>query len=409
VSAKERIVCGLDVGSAKICAVVARMHADGKLEVIGSGYSGSRGLTKGVIVDLEQTVASIRRAAEELESESGFALDWAVTGISGGHVQSEYVRGAIPVEGKRYEVTAKDMRQVIQAARCSLSHPDREVLHVFPQEFWLDGHKGVQNPVGLIGTKLFANVHVVTADGVLIQDLINAVNKARVSVRTVVCQPIASGEAVLTLDEKELGTVVIDIGAGTTGIALFLRNSIAFTSVIPVGGAHFTRDLVEGISAPADEAERVKIELGSVLLDQFDDQESITVRQFGTRGPRGFELKEIRRILHARAEELLQLVKREIVRSGLQDQLVAGVVLTGGGSMLGGIRDLAEEMLEIPVRLGGPQGLAGLSDTLTRPECSGAIGLALLEAQAIEREKKRGATSLSPPTLSDRILEWLTG
>lgn len=408
-SKKERIVCGLDVGSGKTCIVGARAHCDGRLEVIGSGYASSCALTKGVMVNLEEAAASIRRAAQELESESGISVDWVVAGISGDHIQSHNLRGAIAVKGKHQEVTAENMAQVIHAAQAVSLPLEREVLHVLPQEFFLDTYDGIKNPVGLTGSQLEANVHVVTCDSALIQNLVNAVNRAQMRVRKVAFQSLASGEAVLTPDEKEHGAALIDIGGGTTGVALFVRDSVCFASVIPVGGGHFTSDLVEGISTPSEEAERVKKEFGSVWPERIADEEVISVRGFGTRGVRDLPWKEVCDILRCRAVELLRIVKNVIDRSGWCEQLVTGAVLTGGGSMLGGILELAAEILEMPVRQGIPQGLNGLSPSLAHPAYAGAIGLALLDVQDTSRRWKRHNRSASAPPWIDGFLSWFGG
>jgi cell division protein FtsA len=400
---KERIVCGLDLGTWKACIVVVRIHPGGALELIGSGYSSSCGLIKSTIVNLEEAAASIRRAEEDLESRSEISADWVVAGISGEHIRSHNFRGAVDVEGKNHEVTAQDMAAVIHAAQSVSLDPGRENLHVLPQEFFLDKHKGIRNPVGMAGLRLDADVHVITADSALTQNLINAANRVQMRVRRVVFLPLAGGEAVLTLDEKAAGTALIDIGGGTTGIALFLKNSVPFASVIPVGGAHFRDDLVDGVRIPPEEAERVKKEYGNVLVRRMADDEVITSRGFGTRRAQGLPIKAACEILRCRAVELLRLVKREIVRSGLHEQLAAGAVLTGGGSLLGGILQLAEEILEMPVRLGVPQGIDGLTDKSMHPVYAGAIGLAMLDARDTSPKGKRQALG---PSLPDRILSW---
>jgi cell division protein FtsA len=403
----ERIVCGLDVGTRKTCAVAARLYPDGILEVVGSGYADTRGLIKSVIVNLDAAAASIRRAAEDLESKSGISVDWLMAGISGEHIGSHHCRAAANVEGKHREVTARDMAQVIDASQ-SISLPaGREILHVLPQEFLLDDRKGIKNPVGLAGSQLAVNVHAISADSALTQNLIHAVNRARMRVRKVAFQALASGEAVLTPDEKEAGTALIDIGAGTTGIALFVKDSVPFASVIPVGGDHFSSDLVDGVSAPTHEAERIKREYGNVLLENVPRDEAITVRGFGNRCAREVSRREACEILRYRALELLQLVKDELGRSGLRERLMAGAVLTGGGSLLEGLLELAGEILQMPARLGLPLDLDGMTAELAHPACAGAIGLAMLDAREVRAKMSRSAWQAAMPSLTHRFLSWM--
>ncbi len=404
---KERIVCGLDLGTTKVCMVIARTHPNGRLEIVSSGYSLSSGLKKGVVVDLDEAAASIRKAAEEAELKSGISVDWVTVGISGDHIRSYNCHGAVSIERKSQEVTPEDMMQVIHAAQSIPIPPGREVIHVLPQEFFLDSRGDILNPVGLTGSRLDVNVHVVTCESTLSQNVIYAVNKAEMRVRKVVLQQLASAEAVLTRGERDLGAAVIDIGGGTTDIALFIRNAIRFSSVIPVGGAHFTRDLAVGLRTPIEDAERIKKDFGSVLLQGIADDEVVETPGIGARAPRGLPRKMIGEILRARAVELLELVKAQIEETGEREQLNAGAIITGGGSMLGGIIELAEEILEMPVRQGSPQGVQGLNDELSHPVFAGGIGLAIFEAQDSVKPKKRRGRADSEPWLISRILSWV--
>lgn len=404
---KERIVCGLDIGTTKICMMIVRLLSDGGLEVVSSGYANSGGLKKGVVVDLEEAAASIRKATEEAELKSGISVDWVTAGISGDHIQSYNCHGAVSIERKNQEVTQEDMTQVIHAAQSIPIPPGREIIHVLPQEFFLDNRGDIQNPVGLTGSRLDVDIHVVTCDSALNQNLINAVNRADMRVKKVVLQQFASAEAVLTRGEKELGVVVIDIGGGTTDIALFVKNAIRFSSVLPVGGAHFTRDLAVGLRTPIEDAERIKKEFGSVMLEGIADDEVVDIPGVGTRGARDLPQKMICEILRARAVELLELVKDQIAGSGEREQLLAGAILTGGGSMLNGIIDLAEEILEMPVRQGFPQDVQGLTEELSHPVYAGAIGLTIFEARNGTEQRKRHGKANSSPWLLSRILSWV--
>lgn len=402
-SRKDPIVCGLDIGTTKICMIIARAQAEGGLEIISTGYAHSSGLKKGVVTDLEEAAASIRKAADEAETKSGVSVDWVTIGTAGDHFQSFNSHGAIPIEGNRQEITTEHMDQVIKAAQSIPIPPDREVIHVLPQEFFLDDHGGIQNPVGLYGSRLDVNIHVITCHSALNQNLINAVNRAQMRVKKVILQQLASAEAVLTKDERDLGTAIIDIGGGTTDIGVFVRNAVYFTSVLPVGGAHFSRDLAIGLQTPLDEAERIKKDAGTVLTERVREDEIIDVPGMGTRTGRSASRKLICEILRARAIETLELIKDQMSKAVEHEQLIAGVVLTGGGSMLDGMLELAEEILGMPVRQGLPLGVKGLTSELSHPVYATAIGLALFGAEETGYRKKGRTKTSSAPWLFNRI------
>lgn len=406
-SKKERIVCGLDVGTEKICCLIGRVRADGCLEVAGSGYAQSAGLKKGVVVNLEEAAAAIRKAAQEAELKSSLSVDWVTVGVSGDHIQSLNCHGAVAINGKHHEVTADDVAQVIQAAQNAAIPPQREVIHVLPQEFFLDNRGDIRNPLGLTGQRLDVDVHVVTCDSSLTQNLINAVNKAQMRVHKVVLPQLASGQAVLARDEKELGTALIDIGGGTTDIALISRDALRYTSVLPVGGMHFTRDLAVGLRAPIAEAERIKREAGSVLVEQVADDEVVEIAGIAARGARDISRRAICQILRARTIELLELIKDRIIRSGYREQLVAGAVLTGGGSLLDGMLPLAEQVLEMPVRQGVPHRIPGLTDELIHPVYATAVGLAMLAVQSHGERRVRPGKASAAPWFVNRFLSWV--
>jgi cell division protein FtsA len=380
VSKKDRIVCGLDIGTTKVCMMIAQLRPDNSLEVLSTGYANSAGLRKGVVVDLEEAARSIRKAAEEAELKSGISVDWVTVGVAGDHILAAQ---SIPIP------------------------PEREIIHVIPQEFFLDDRGEIQNPVGLTGSRLDVNIHVVTCETAQNQNLINAVNRAQMRVKRFVLQQLASAEAVLTRDERELGTAVVDIGGGTTDIAVFVRNAISYTAVLPVGGAHFSRDLAIGLRTPIEEAERLKKDHGTVLAEEIASDELIVAPGIGSRGARNLPCKLLAEILRARAVELLELVKDQLARGGSRDQLVAGVVLTGGGSMLGGMMDLAEQVLELPVRQGLPMGIQGISEELSHPVYATAIGLAMFGAQTKEGSIARPGKPNWGPWYLNRFLSWV--
>jgi len=407
VGKKDRIICGLDVGTTKICMMIARAHPDGGIEVLSTGYANSGGLKKGVVVDLDEAAASIRKAADEAESKSGISVDWVTVGAAGDHFQGFNSHGAITIEGNHQEVTAEETAQVIRAAQSIPIPPDREIIHVLPQEFFLDDHGGIQNPIGLFGSRLDVNIHVVTCQSSLNQNLINAVNRAQMRVRKVILQQLASAEAVLTKDERELGTVVIDIGGGTTDIAIYIKNAVQFTKVLPVGGAHFTRDLAIGLQTPMEEAERIKKESGTLLTERIQDGESVLVPGMGTRAARSVPRQLVCRILRDRAVELLELIKDQLWKAVENERLIAGIVLTGGGSMLDGMLELTEESLGMPVRQGLPLGVRGLTEELSHPVYATAIGLILFGAEEAGHHKKNVGKSNGTPGFFNRILSWV--
>lgn len=386
--------------------MIARAHRDGNLELLSTGYSNSSGIKKGVVVDLEEAAASIRKAREEAEAKSNISVDWVTISAAGDHFQSFNSHGAITIEGNHQEVTSDEMGQVIRAAQSVPIPADREIIHILPQEFFLDDHGGIQNPVGLYGSRLDVNIHVVTAQSALNQNLINAVNRAQMRVKKVVLGQLASAEAVLTKDERELGTAIIDIGGGTTDIAIFVKNAVQFTKVLPVGGAHFSRDLAIGLQTPTEDAERIKKDSGTVLTERIREGETAEVPGMGTRPARSVPRTLVCEILRDRAVELLELIKDQIWKAVGNERLIAGAVITGGGSMLDGILDLAEETFGMPVRQGLPIGVRGLTEELSHPVYATAIGLALCGAEeAGFRRKSVGKTS-SSPWLFSRILQW---
>lgn len=405
-SKNNRIICGLDVGTTKICMMIARAHSDGSLEVLSTGYANSSGLKKGVVVDLEEAAASIRKAADEAESKSGISVDWVTIGAAGDHFQSFNSHGAVTIEGNHQGVTAQEMEQVIRAAQSIPIPPDREVIHVLPQEFFLDDHGGITNPVGLFGSRLDVNIHVVTCQSAQNQNLINAVNRAQMRVKKVILQQLASAEAVLTRDERELGTAVIDIGGGTTDIAVFIKNAVQFTKVLPVGGAHFTRDLAIGLQTPMEDAERIKKESGTVLTERTLEGESVVIPGMGTRATRSVSRRAICDILRDRAAEILELIKDQLWKAVENERLIAGVVITGGGSMLDGMLELTEETLGLPVRQGLPLGVRGLTEELSHPVYATSVGLALFGAEEAGYHKKNIGKTNGSSGFFGKILSW---
>ena len=396
----ERYIVGLDIGTHTICCIVAEMREGGSVEVVGYGAAPSRGLRKDSVVHPEATVEAIKTAVEEAELMAGVAVDRAVVGIAGAHIRSFNSRGVIHVTGKDGSVSRDDLRRVMEAARAVSIPADREVLHVLPQEFVLDEHGGIAQPVGMNGSKLEANVHIVTASTTAIQNLINCVNHAGIEVRDTALEQLAIAESVLSRDERELGVALIDVGGGTTDLAVFERGALWHTAVLPVGGDHFTNDLAVGLRTPIPDAERLKIKHGCALATMVEDNEAVEVASIGERKPRLLQRQVMAAILEPRAEEIFTLIRDEITRAGFERQLNAGLVLTGGGSLLPGMTEVAEQLFDLPVRRGQAGGV-GLLEPPCGPQHGTAIGLALCGAR--HRAPRRRPTLPTPGNLLGKV------
>jgi len=375
---KGELIVGLDIGTTKICAIVGETTDDG-IDIIGIGSHPSKGLRKGVVVNIEATVGSIRRAIEEAELMAGCEINTVFTGIAGGHIKGFNSQGIVAVKDK--EVREADISRVIDAAKAIAIPLDREVIHVLPQEFVIDDQGGIKDPLGMAGVRLEAKVHIVTGAVSSAQNIIKCANKTGLNVADIVLQPLASAEAVLADDEKELGVCLVDIGGGTTDIAIFSGGSIVHTGVIALGGNNLTSDVAIGLRTPAHEAERIKQRFGCCMASMVDEEETIEVPSVGGRQPRVLARRILTEILEPRVEEIFQLVQREVQRSGYEDLLASGVVITGGSTLLSGMPELAEEVLGLPVRRGYPRGIGGLVDVVKSPMYATCVGLVLYGAR----------------------------
>jgi cell division protein FtsA len=371
VSRKDNLIVGLDIGTTKICAIVAEATEAG-VDIVGIGTHPSKGLRKGVVVDIEATVDSIKHAVEEAELMADCEITSVYAGIAGGHIDGFNSHGIVAV--KNQEVTDSDVRRVIDAAKAVAIPMDREVIHVIPQEFIIDEQDGIREPIGMSGVRLEAKIHIVTAAVTSAQNIVKCANRAGLNVMDIVLEPLASAEAVLAHDERELGVCLIDIGGGTTDIAVFVDGSIKHTSVIGVGGYHLSNDIAVGLRTPFDEAERIKKRFGVASARFLGSDDIITV---GGRRPREVSRKILCEIIEPRMEEILGLAQQEIVKSGLDARIPSGVVLTGGCAALSGITELAEEIFESPVRLGMPANIGGLQDVVRDPMYATGVGLIL--------------------------------
>jgi cell division protein FtsA len=401
---------GIDIGTTKICVVVGEPNEQGGLDVVGLGYAPSRGLRKGVVVNLEATVESIKQAIEEAELMAGTSVERAYVGMAGSHIRGFNSRGVVSIAGKDREVSDDDIRRVLDAARTVSLPPDRAIFHTIPQEFLVDDQDGIANPRGMSGSRLEANVHVVTGSLSSVQNLVTCVNRTGVEVIETVLEPLAAAQAVLAPDERELGVALVDIGGGTTDLALFERGAVCHTAVLPTGGDHFTNDIAVGLRTPIPEAEKIKKRSGCALTTMVEEEETLEVPTVGGRKPRLMSRRSLCEIIQPRAEEVLTLVKEEIARSGYLPSLHAGVVLTGGGSMLEGMAELAELLLDLPVRCGSPRDVGGLNDSVSSPIYGCAIGLSLYGLRHAERpDRLIGVSSSSVARVTYRLREWFTG
>lgn len=371
----DQLLVGLDIGTSKIACIVAESGPDRKIDVIGIGTHPSRGLRKGVVVNIETTVESIRLAVEEAELMAGVEIHSVFTGIAGSHIRGYNSHGVVAT--KSHEVMAEDVERVIDAARAMNIPADQKILHILPQEYIVDNQDGIREPIGMSGVRLEAKVHVVTGAVSSAQNIIKCCNRCDLDVADMVLEQVASSEAVLMQDEKDIGVALVDIGGGTTDIAVFVNGAIRHTAVIPIGGDHLTNDLVIGLRTSAREADQLKIKYGSCMTSLVPPEDQIEIPSVGGRPPRPMPRQVMAQILEPRVEELFELIKGELERSGYQELIAAGIVLTGGSSLLDGMVELAEEIFDMPVRLGRPNGVGGLVDVVSSPIYATGVGLVL--------------------------------
>jgi len=369
----DQILVGLDIGTSKIACVVAESGPDGRLDVVGVGTHPSRGLRKGVVVNIESTVESIRLAVEEAELMAGIEIKSVFTGIAGSHIRGYNSHGVVAIKGG--EVTSDDVERVIDAARAMNIPADQKILHILPQEYVIDSQDGIREPVGMSGVRFEAKVHIVTCAVSSAQNIIKCCNRCGLDVADMVLEQVASSEAVLAQDEKDIGVALVDIGGGTTDIAVFIDGAIRHTTVIPIGGDHLTNDLVVGLRTSAREADQLKKKYGACMVSLISPEDQVEVPSVGGRPPRPMPRQVMAQILEPRVEELFELVKAELHRSGFQELVAAGLVVTGGSSLLDGMVELAEEIFDMPVRLGRPSGVGGLVDVVSSPIYATGVGL----------------------------------
>lgn len=396
---------GLDIGTTKVCVVVGERTSDDDVSIVGVGQATSSGLKKGVVINIESTTEAIKKAVYEAEVMAGVEIDRVFLGIAGAHIQSRNCHGTIALKHK--EIRLRDIDRVIDAARAIDIADDREVLHILPQEYIVDTQDGIKEPVGMRASRLEARVHIVTSTTSSAENLIRCAQKAGLTVADIVLEPLASGEAILTPDEKELGVALVDIGGGTTDVAVFSDGSVVHTHVFAIGGDHITNDIALGLRTPSDEADRIKREEGSAMTALVGHQETFELKGVGGRAERRIARSLLAQIIEPRAEEMLALVRQQIQNSGYASLLASGAVLTGGTALLPGMTELAEEVLRLPVRIGLPRTRGGLTKLVADPRHATSVGLVRfgMQQQSFRRAHARELSSFA--RVKHRVSRWL--
>ncbi|CAN5825340.1 cell division protein FtsA [soil metagenome] len=406
---RENIIVGLDIGTTKIGCIIAELDSERNVKIVGVGTSRSDGLRRGVVVNLEKTVVSIGRAIEEAELMAGVEVRNVYAGIAGDHIRSINSHGVIAVSRGGVEITRADIGRVVDAAKAVAIPMDREILHILPQEFTVDDQKGIKDPSGMAGIRLEVDVHIVTGAVSSAQNLVKAIQQAGYQVRDLVLEPLAYSYGVLTEDERELGVALVDIGGGTTDIALFHEGSIRHTAVIGLGGNSVTNDIAIGLRTPARDAERIKERYGTAMATMVDPDEEIVVPHMAGQGDRRVSRELLASIIQPRMEEILSLAKTDIKKTGWHDKIPSGFVLTGGAAALPGTVELAEGILNMPVRIGHPLGVTGLVDSVDEPRFATGVGLVIYGRQA-GRDDNRfsgGDDDALWSRVLERMKEWL--
>jgi len=400
----KNLIVGLDIGTSKIVAIVAEVKPDGALDIIGMGTQPSRGLRKGVVVNIEATMASIQRVLEEAELMADCRISEVYTGIAGGHIRSLNSSGMVAIKEK--EVMQADVDRVIDTAKAIAIPNDQQVLHIIPQEFIIDGQEDVRDPIGMSGVRLEVKVHIVTGAVSAVENVTKCVRRCGLEVRDVMLQPLASAKAVLNDDEKDLGVCVMDIGGGTTDIAVFTGGAIRHTAVIPIAGDQVTNDIAMTLRTPTKEAEELKIRYGCALRQLADPNEIIEVPGVGDRGPRKLSRPMLAEVIEPRIEELYSLVQAELRRSGFEELLSSGIVLTGGSALLQGMTELGEEVFHLPVRVGIPSYSGGLADVVKSPRYATSVGLLLEGQEQFLRNELARAQIVGIGGMATRMKQW---
>ncbi|MEE8483626.1 MAG: cell division protein FtsA [Nitrospinota bacterium] len=383
----REIVVGLDIGTTKICCTIAEINGDGILDIIGIGTHPSRGLRRGVVVNIESTVESIKSAVEEAELMAGREIESVYVGIAGGHIKGFNSHGIIAVKNR--EVMEADKERVVEAAKAVAIPMDREVIHIIPQDYILDGHDGIQEPRGMSGVRLEARIHIITGAVTSAQNIIRSVNRAGLDVEDIIVEQLASAEAVLDPEEKDLGVALVDIGGGTSDIAIFAESSVRYTSVISLGGNNITSDIAIGLRTPQSEAEKLKRKHGCAMKALVGRGDQIEVPSVGGREPRVLSRDVLSEIIGPRVEEIFHMILRDVENSGYIEGITSGLVITGGATILEGLPEVAESVFGLPVRRGFPKGVGGLVDVVNSPQFSTCVGLLMFGQKSRQGGKRK--------------------
>ena len=398
---KGNVLVGLDIGTTKTCVVVGEITESG-VDIVGVGSHPSDGIRKGVVVNIESTVESIKRAVAAAENISGYSIKSVYAGIAGTHIRGQNSLGIVAVKAR--EIDEEDMERAIEAAKAIAVPMDREILHALPQSFVVDEQDGIRYPVGMSGVRLEAKVHIVTGGVTSIHNIVNAITRVGLDINEIVLEQLAASEAVLSSDEKDLGVALLDIGGGTTKIAVFTEGCIKHTAVLPIGGNYITSDIAQGLRTPLVDAENIKIQYGCAHLPLIPKDENIAVASVGGREPREVSRHILGRIIEPRVEEILKMAYKEIMKTEFENALSAGIVLTGGTALMEGIAELAEQIFDMPVRRGSPTGVGGLTDEVNSPAYATSVGMILYGRGCLAKNGPTGAGFFS--RLFNRIAQW---
>jgi cell division protein FtsA len=401
---EEKYIVALDIGTSKVCALVAEISERGQLEIIGKGTSPMKGTRRGNIINLDQAVDAVKKAVDEAEVMAGLQIESVYVGVAGDHIRSVNSRGVVSVMGRHKEIGREDIDRVIEASKSINVPSELELLHVIPREFVVDGQDGIHDPLGMTATRLEANVHIVTGARTHNQNVLTCVNKAGIAVQELVLEQLAAAEAVLTQDEREMGVLLMDLGGGTTDYAVFLEGNVVHTNVLPVGAGHFTSDISVVLRTPMEDAERIKKRYGCALTSLVTEDDPIEVPTVGGRAPKILSRQELTGILEPRAAEIAKLVYRDLEKVGLEKEIRSGVVVVGGGAEMDGIVEMIEQVFDQQARRGVPRGLGGLSDTVSGPEWAAACGLLLWGMRDQSRIRKRPRKGLAK--VADSFKSW---
>jgi cell division protein FtsA len=405
--AEPATIVGIDVGTTKVCTLVAELHEDGQPRIIGVGTAPARGLRKGVVINVHEATEAIQASVAKAERISGYKITSAYVGVGGGHVQAINSRGVVGISRAERGITPSDIERALDAARAIAIPHNREIIHTIPRGYVVDGQEGVKDPIGMQGIRLEVEAHIVTGASTSVSNLVKCVRDGGIEIDDLILQPLASGEAVLRESEREMGVVLADIGGGTTDIAIFIDGSIWHSVVLGTGGEHLTRDVAVGLRTPFSTAEELKIKYGTAVAASLPVDESIEIMSFGDGARQAISRRQLAEVLEARAEEICTLILREIKRSGYDGLLAAGLVLSGGSADLAGLKELANQVLQLPARVGSPHDLQGLTDVLESPAYATAVGLILWGMRYGRQVGEEGSKPKRPPSLLwQRLREW---